>query len=178
MIPGIASGDHGIGEELHNQRGGIVQVPSLFFQGKGMDRICVECGKWIPDTVRTKTCSDHCRDRRKIASTGSLYSRFAALRRCLVKENVPPTDKLYSLNFYEQLVLDGCVYCSGPLSPSGHGLDRINNDLGHRCYNVVVACGFCNGIKGDRLTWDEIMILAPGLKEIRERRELAALKHK
>lgn len=120
----------------------------------------------------TRICSDRCRDIRKRQSSGMVTTRHAALIRVLKSEQVPLADRLYSLNFYEALLLDGCAYCKGPLSTSGHALDRIENSKGHRCFNVAACCGFCNGIKGDRLTWDEMMILAPGLEEIREKREI------
>lgn len=45
-----------------------------------------------------------------------------------------------------------CVYCDAPVlilyenvrEPSQWSLDRINNDLGHNCGNLLIACLSCN----------------------------------
>lgn len=131
---------------------------------------CKACGSYMP-IGRLKFCTDACRDSHKTLRTGALHARHTVLIRLLQKERVPKTDKLYSEDFYEQLILGGCIYCEGPLSPSGHGLDRIINSLGHRCWNVVACCSFCNGIKSDQLSFEEMLLLRDGLIAIRELRE-------
>ena len=45
-------------------------------------------------------------------------------------------------------------------------LDRIDNDRGYVKENCVVCCTVCNGIKGNRLTYDEMLILRPSLIEL------------
>jgi len=97
--------------------------------------------------------------------------KHSKLRRELKSESVPKTDPLWSINFYLELIQDDeCHYCSGPLI-GGHVLDRADNDLGHVCYNVVPCCWCCNELKGIRLSYEEMTLLAPTLREIRLRRE-------
>jgi hypothetical protein len=120
---------------------------------------------------RKKFCSDECREEWKISSNGSVHARHASLIRALEKERVPQTDKLWSEDFYEALISDGCQYCTGSLSPSGIALDRIINSLGHRCWNVIACCSTCNGIKGDILTFEEMVLLRDGLVAIQARRQ-------
>jgi hypothetical protein len=108
------------------------------------------------------------------AYSTTLKGKHAALKRFLKLENVAPIDLLWSLNFYNALISDArCHYCLGFLKPSGHGMDRIENNPGHVCYNVVPCCWACNELKGIRLSYEEMMLLAPTLQEIRRRRELA-----
>lgn len=41
-----------------------------------------------------------------------------------------------------------CYFCGGPLSPTGMGLDRLDNRDGYVVENVVPCCGTCNSRKG------------------------------
>ena len=94
----------------------------------------------------------------------------------LKKEGVSPTDMLWRFNFYLSLMNSAiCYYWQGPLSPQGHGLDRLDNKGKHTCYNVVPCCGQCNKIKSDHLSYKEMMLLTPALRKIREQRELAGV---
>lgn len=63
--------------------------------------------------------------------------------------------------------LDKCHYCISPLNKTGCGLDRIKNDIGYTIDNVVPCCWECNAIKGDRLTYEEMMLVAKVLVEFR-----------
>jgi hypothetical protein len=91
--------------------------------------------------------------------------------RFLSKEHIPEEDLLWKINFYIELIIEGlCHYCLGPLSPCGIGLDRVNNELGHLCYNVVPCCGSCNALKRDYYSYKEMMLLSPALREIRRLR--------
>jgi len=58
-----------------------------------------------------------------------------------------------------------CHYCQ---VENGHGLDRLNNNLGHSENNVVSCCEKCNYILGD-LPVDAKNLLANGLKNIRDK---------
>jgi hypothetical protein len=139
-----------------------------------------ECGASFKPVGSTKTCSEECRAERKRASNGSVHARHACLVRQLEKERIPRTDKLWSANFYEGLIEGNeCSWCSGPLSRSGHALDRIDPDKGHLATNVLTACGLCNRIHSgpdkngnaeQALTFEEMKILRPGLVQIRNRR--------
>jgi len=53
---------------------------------------------------------------------------------------------------------------------TGHNLDRKDNQGGYSLANVVVCCGDCNRTRGDRFSYDEFLLLAPALREIRRER--------
>jgi|HubBroStandDraft_6_1064221.scaffolds.fasta_scaffold1037300_1 hypothetical protein len=137
-------------------------------------RWCTQCGRGFePAGTTSKTCSVECRYERILERQGTPEFRHAQLVRRLEREKVPSTDLLYRFGFYASLIeANSCTYCEGPLSPTGHALDRIVNSKGHRCFNVVPCCARCNSIKGDddNLTFEEMLILRPALIEIRIRR--------
>jgi hypothetical protein len=134
-------------------------------------RNCIFCGIGFFKT-NSWLCSDECRRLRNSQTTSSFSSRHSNLYRSLRNERIPEYDLIWNLNFYTQIVLDNeCHYCGGPLPKKGHGLDRLDSSIGHVCYNVVPCCGSCNGLKGHVISYEEMMILRPGLFEIRRRRE-------
>lgn len=47
-------------------------------------------------------------------------------------------------------------------------LDRKNNAEGYSKENCVVCCTLCNLIKGRMLTYEEMLLLVPGLRKIAE----------
>jgi len=97
----------------------------------------------------------------------TLKGRHKTIKYALKKEGALESELLWNINFYSELVRDPlCHYCSGLLNETGGGLDRIQNDIGHTCYNVVPCCRRCNRIKGHDLSYEEMMLLAPALKEI------------
>lgn len=100
--------------------------------------------------------------------------RHNQVKEALRKEGAPLSDALWSLNYYTEIIKDGtCHYCLGPLNRSSHALDRMNNDRPHVCWNVVPCCWWCNERKKADLSYEEMMLLAPALREIRRRREAA-----
>ena len=91
----------------------------------------------------------------------------------LKKEGTPETDPLHRLNFYSALVQDArCHYCDGKLNETGCGLDAMDNSISHTCYNVVPCCWDCNQLKGARFSYEEMMLLSPGLRQIKRARPL------
>jgi hypothetical protein len=89
-------------------------------------------------------------------------------------EGIPKEDLLLSLNFYVELIRDNeCHYCLGPLNPTSHSLDCMENELGHLCFNVAPCCKSCKQKKMNDTSYEEMMLLAPVLREIRRRREIA-----
>jgi hypothetical protein len=98
--------------------------------------------------------------------------RHTQIKEWLRRELIPQTDSLWSLNYYTEILRDGvCHYCLDSLNLSGHGLDRMDNSNPHACWNVVPCCWECNTIKSSRFSYEEMMLLAPALREIRRRRE-------
>jgi 5-methylcytosine-specific restriction endonuclease McrA len=55
------------------------------------------------------------------------------------------------------------------------GIDRVDNSIGYTPDNCVPCCTQCNRIKLDHLTYEEMLLLAPSLRAIREARELQAV---
>lgn len=102
----------------------------------------------------------------------TVKGRHNVLKSKIKYECIPQTDPILSLNFYAELIKDNeCHYCLGSLGPVGHGLDCMNNDLGHQSFNTVPCCKSCNQKKMNDTTYEEMMLLAPALREIRRRRE-------
>jgi 5-methylcytosine-specific restriction endonuclease McrA len=62
-----------------------------------------------------------------------------------------------------------CFYCQEKLPLKGGGLDRLDNakDIGYIASNLVPCCADCNSIKGNKLTYQEMQIVAKALKEYR-----------
>lgn len=151
---------------------------------------CRNCGAYI-DAGRLKFCDEDCRTTYQKLSKGRPEVRYESLKRVMAKEKIPYSDPLWKPSIYFDVIKDGnarCVYCDGPLSRSGHGLDRKVSSLGHRFDNCVPACGFCNMLRGprgaqnrgkDSISYEEMVTyLKPGLTEMREAREMATPKRK
>jgi len=49
-----------------------------------------------------------------------------------------------------------CAYCGSELPRSGHGIDRMNNELDYTWENSVPCCGECNKMKGRYMTHAEM----------------------
>lgn len=106
----------------------------------------------------------------------TIKGRHQRLKWTLRKDGVDRSDPLWNINFYSELIKDlTCHYCQGPLNRIGSGLDAMNPGKKHVCYNVVPCCGSCNSKKMHDTTYDEMMLLAPVLREIRKQRELAGV---
>ena len=63
-----------------------------------------------------------------------------------------------------------CHYCAGELNPTGSGLDRMDSDLGYTIGNVVPCCKACNQIKGDNLTYNEMIAAMAAVMSLRGKR--------
>lgn len=75
-----------------------------------------------------------------------------------------------------------CTYCAisiswtqfwSKFSPShAYYLDRKNNSKGYTKENCVVCCTDCNFIRGDKFTYEEFLLLSPGLRKIRKLKQV------
>lgn len=64
---------------------------------------------------------------------------------------------------FRKAIANPCYYCENKLGlpvQVGIGLDRLDPNLGYTCANVVSCCEFCNSIKNDLITADEMKIIA------------------
>ncbi len=68
---------------------------------------------------------------------------------------------------FAALRIGSCVYCQDSLSPTGCGLDRLDNSKGYEISNVVPACGPCNRIRNIYMTYEEMVFVMRALKEFR-----------
>ena len=91
-------------------------------------------------------------------------TRFSRFKKRCTNQN-----KEMSLTFeqWSLLVSNQCVYCSGNLETKGCGLDRVDNNIGYLLGNCVPCCQECNRIKGNKLTYEEMLAVAEVLKNMR-----------
>lgn len=82
-----------------------------------------------------------------------------------------------SVEDYMSLLENPCVYCSGPLPPTGAGLDRINDDIGYTKDNCVPACAICNFMKCRTFTFEEMKVIGRAVAEVRKMRGLGPTDH-
>ncbi len=91
-----------------------------------------------------------------------------------------PLPWVLTLDEWSAVAVSPCVYCGRRPNgtETGSWCDRKDNDpgIGYTPGNVVPCCGFCNMLRGNRLTHDEMRILGPGLRQIREAQEARILK--
>jgi len=135
-------------------------TPTIFRAGCGWCNACYRAFNNERRVVEKVKLNNRHNTRRKTP-----IGRHEYVRRLLRKEGVPETDLLWNLNFYTEIIKDGrCHYCEGSLNPTSHALDRVDNILGHVCYNVVPCCRRCNSIKSWFWTHDEMLIVRSRLK--------------
>ena len=166
---------------------GIVLAPenahlSVIKRGGGNCKLCRKiCYDSRQDEIKAWRTQYSLKNKKRDSENNKVYhrrfdGRHKVLRRVLKKDGVPHTDSLWNFNFYCELIKDlKCHYCLGPLSETGGALDRIINSLKHTCDNVVPCCRRCNRIKGNDVSYEEMMILAPALREIDAKRHLMSL---
>lgn len=72
---------------------------------------------------------------------------------------------------YQALVKTVCVYCRGAIEETGAGIDRKDNTRGYEPDNVVPSCRWCNVVKNDHYTFEEMLELGRVVRSIRNRRQ-------
>ena len=159
-------------------------APSVFKRRLGLCRDCKkeEGRKWNEDNKeRRREISRRYREQNgtTVTRAAHVYHRSFKGKHDVLKsktklEKISKHDPILKLRFYTELIRDNeCHYCCGPLNPTSHSLDAIDNGLGHASFNVVPCCKSCNQKKMNDTTYEEMMLLAPALREIRRRREAA-----
>lgn len=76
-----------------------------------------------------------------------------------------------SFDYWQIEVNKTCHYCRdvlGKRSETTVGLDRLDNSKGYVEGNVASCCAFCNFTKGDRLTSEEMRVVANALIQMRK----------
>ena len=95
----------------------------------------------------------------------SITRRYKKLKVSSTKKRIPLDISLYD---YEQLILsNSCEYCCGPLPKQGHGLDRVDSNLGYTKDNVVPCCNACNILKSNVYSYSQMKIIAEFITEVK-----------
>jgi hypothetical protein len=143
---------------------------------------CSQChASFDPAGSNTKTCSEECKQDRIKERQSSPEARHTILKRILEAERAPRTDKLWSLNFYSGLIQGNeCTWCSGPLSRTGHAIDRLDSTKPHSVINLAgIACQRCNRVHSgpdkngnteNAFSFEEMKLLRPALVTMRIRK--------
>jgi len=71
---------------------------------------------------------------------------------------------------YYSLIQEKCHYCGDLLNETGVGLDRIDNEKGYLHDNVVPCCLPCNRTRSDNFSYEEMLILAGTIRQIKDAR--------
>lgn len=128
--------------------------------------MCKDCYSiWRTDHYKKyKDTYDKQREKRR----GTISFRYSQL-----KSKSKKRELLFDLTVeeFETLVSKPCFYCENKLSikvTSGCGLDRLDSKLGYVADNCVSCCAFCNCVKNDLLTPEEMKKVAALLIAERE----------
>jgi hypothetical protein len=154
-----------------------------------------KCGKeiWVRNDVKSclehsgkcRSCANRLKGRRFYPGQILPWARkrpyewlYNYLQRNSTSRHVP-----FALTFEEFVQftsMDKCHYCRSkvPWSPHNsnsrvrvaYNLDRKENALGYTKNNLVVCCTFCNLLKRDLLSYEEMTLLGPTLRIIQQRR--------
>ena len=101
----------------------------------------------------------------KEASLRRLYKSYIYDCRCV--------NRFFGLSLKEflEIVQSPCHYCGAPPSNMNRvkysGIDRKDNDKGYESGNVCACCKRCNSIKGEYLTYKQMLIVSKALKKAR-----------
>lgn len=102
----------------------------------------------------------------KVSPNRNKHNRLV---RMLAAYKLSDTKKGYDYNidleFAENLIKDGCIYCG---DTSRIGLDRIDNKKGHIKDNVVPACYICNTTRMDHFSHEEMLVIGETIKKIKQ----------
>lgn len=78
-----------------------------------------------------------------------------------------------TLEQYSEIIKNPCYYCENQLGEpvkKGSGLDRMDCNKGYEIDNAVSCCSFCNGLKSDKLTPEETVVIVQALLNHRKNR--------
>jgi hypothetical protein len=64
-----------------------------------------------------------------------------------------------TLEQYSELISHSCHYCGGELPKTGGGLDRKDSQIGYTFNNCVPCCEYHNRLKGEHLTYEEMLLI-------------------
>ena len=129
----------------------------------GLNSICKICSNKRRNAYRRAAPYDSEKNR---IITRTNKSRFSISRSRAKTRQIPW--KLTLEEWVGLVIGQDCHYCNGEMSQTGVGLDRKDNDLGYVLENVTPCCAVCNRIKGQVLTYEEMLAVAKLLKDLRK----------
>jgi RNase P subunit RPR2 len=113
--------------------------------------------RWRPGRTPVPYVCRPCERRRAAESATKIERRYSTAQYQARKRGVA-----WRLGFatYRGLIEAGvCWCCSGPLSPTGSGIDRIVHTKPFQKANVVPLCGSCRTIRGFALSLEETKLI-------------------
>lgn len=96
-----------------------------------------------------------------------LYSIPARFRNA--KKESEAINRLWTISEteYKFLAVQPCHYCKKTFFTMGSGLDRIDNTKGYELSNVLPCCKYCNGLRSNKLTVEEMEFCTDALIKFR-----------
>lgn len=127
---------------------------------------CLYCGN--PTFRGLRHCEDH---HDYVSTVDKVQARSVEGKFRNMKSHAKRRALEVTLTFSEFKVLSElkeCHYCGLlAFSETGHSLDRKDNQNGYHISNVVKCCDDCNTIRGSLLTYDEMLLLGPVIRQIK-----------
>lgn len=97
----------------------------------------------------------------------TLRGRFRALKYVKKRRGIEMT--MTFEQYVEAIGAGLCGYCEFPVSPTGIGLDRLDNSRGYSPDNVLPCCGECNVARNDLFSPDAMRRhLGPAIRRSKE----------
>lgn len=121
-----------------------------------------------PERLRRKREYDHSERRLAVSREGVKRSKRGNGRYSYARSHALEKSREWGLSreAYAELVSRPCHYCGRPVSETGIGLDRCDNEEGYFLGNVVPCCTLCNTIKSNKFTRTEMEAIGTLLKDI------------
>lgn len=122
------------------------------------------------DKMRVYRLKYNAEHRQETASRAYVYNRSIRGKFSRLKLTAPYLDRKVTLTERQYGLLIGtncCFYCFGELNPTGSSLDRIDTKGSYTADNVVPCCKDCNEIKGDTLSFREMIVAMKAVLQVR-----------
>jgi hypothetical protein len=146
-------------------------------------KTCLSCGEKLllcafsPEKGYVRSRCKKCRRYQKGQSSPnyqqkydvSLQGRWGKLKQSAKRlHGITSTLTTTFEQFADMVSPNKCAYCGGPLTATGHGIDRKNSSKGYTPENSCASCWVCNCIRGeDNISHEEMFEVAALLKRLR-----------
>ena len=126
--------------------------------------------KECPEIEKEKNRAYYQKNKASFLSRGKVYIRTHNVRFMRLGYNARDRglSMTITLDQYKEIINKPCHYCGMSLDGmSGGGLDRKKNYDGYTIENVVPCCKYCNKVKSDVLTCEEMEVAMIAVRELR-----------